>query len=168
MDLYRIEKNIHEDKYKTVEVFENDVKLMCANAQEYNMEGSMIYQDSEVLSLVFRECKRQLSNGEKDVFVEPGSFTMGPPTYVPPPDEDGDDEEGTSEDDDSAWNLELIFSQVVSMLFFSDTRPPFLFYFVGEQSEKWFLDMKVFPWWKRNFYGRNVGRCCFKKFVVLS
>ena len=102
MDLYRIEKNIHEDKYKTVEVFENDVKLMCANAQEYNMEGSMIYQDSEVLSLVFRECKRQLSNGEKDVFVEPGSFTMGPPTYVPPPDEDGDDEEGTSEDDDSA------------------------------------------------------------------
>lgn len=102
MDLWRIEKNIHEDKYKNMEAFENDVKLMCANAQEYNMEGSMIYQDSEVLSMVFKECKRQLANGEKDIFIEPGQFTMGPPTYVPPPDEDGDDEEGTSDEDDDS------------------------------------------------------------------
>ncbi|OWA53406.1 Transcription activator BRG1 [Hypsibius exemplaris] len=104
IDLNRIERNIHEERYRNMEAFEEDIRLMCRNAQEYNVEGSLIYQDSEVLILVFAEAKRQLAAGEKDVFVEPGSFTMGPPTYVPPPDYDDDEDAsggaGGSDDDD--------------------------------------------------------------------
>jgi SWI/SNF-related matrix-associated actin-dependent regulator of chromatin subfamily A member 2/4 len=103
IDLNKIEKNIHDDRYRTLEAFEDDIKVMCRNAQEYNVEGSLIYQDSEVLALVYKEAKRQLAAGEKDVFVEPGAFTMGPPTYVPPPDyeDDEDASSGTDEDDSS-------------------------------------------------------------------
>ncbi|XP_055342258.1 transcription activator BRG1-like [Paramacrobiotus metropolitanus] len=104
LDLNKIERGMQEGKYKTVESFEHDILLMCKNAQEYNVEGSLIYQDSEVLEMVLKECKKQLVAGEKEICIEPGSFSMGPPTYLPPAeyDEEEDGKSGGSQSEEES------------------------------------------------------------------
>lgn len=99
LDFHKIERSLQEGKYKSLANFESDLLMMCRNAQEYNVEGSLIYQDSEVLEMVYKEAKRQLNAGEKDIFIEPGAFSLGPPTYLPPA-EYTEDENGSADSDD--------------------------------------------------------------------
>lgn len=47
--LDNIKKNIKRRKYDTVEAFLNDMNLMFANARQFNMEGSQIYNDAMIL-----------------------------------------------------------------------------------------------------------------------
>lgn len=44
-----IKKNIKRRKYDTVESYLNDMNLMFANARQFNMEGSQIYNDAMIL-----------------------------------------------------------------------------------------------------------------------
>lgn len=77
VDLKRLERYIKEGKYRSVEDFGKDLKLMCKNAQEYNIEGSEIYEDSLILEELYKEARQQLDSGETDIFVEPGSIVTG-------------------------------------------------------------------------------------------
>jgi SWI/SNF-related matrix-associated actin-dependent regulator of chromatin subfamily A member 2/4 len=74
LDLKRLEKYIKEGKYHSIKDFDKDVKLMCKNAQVYNVEGSDIFEDSLIIQELFNEALRQLSLGETDIFIEPGSI----------------------------------------------------------------------------------------------
>ena len=44
-----ISKKIDSGTYKTLEDFEADLKLMLANAKQYNAEGSLVIVDAELL-----------------------------------------------------------------------------------------------------------------------
>ncbi|KAG0049947.1 hypothetical protein BGZ83_005250 [Gryganskiella cystojenkinii] len=48
-----IEKKIKKDEYPTLEAFEKDMNQMFDNAKQYNVEGSDVYADAEVLQRLF-------------------------------------------------------------------------------------------------------------------
>ena len=59
MDISKIWLKIEEGKYNDIPELESDFELLCKNAQKYNQEGSLIYQDSEILLTVFEEAKNK-------------------------------------------------------------------------------------------------------------
>lgn len=86
VDLKKIKARIREHRYRTLDDLEDDFMLLCINAQTYNVEGSLIYEDSIVLQSVFTSARERL---EKD-----GDLALGPDQ-----DQDTDQEgQGTSAD----------------------------------------------------------------------
>lgn len=63
VDLKKIRARIREHRYRTLDDLEDDFMLLCINAQTYNVEGSLIYEDSIVLQSVFTSARERL---EKD------------------------------------------------------------------------------------------------------
>ena len=64
VDIRKLKFRYKHEKYRTLEDFKNDFMLLCKNAQTYNMEGSVIYEDSIVLQSVFSSAREKI---EKDV-----------------------------------------------------------------------------------------------------
>ncbi|XP_022255226.1 probable global transcription activator SNF2L2 [Limulus polyphemus] len=62
VDLRKIRQRIREHRYRNLDDLENDFMVMCKNAQTYNVEGSMIYEDSIVLQSVFTSARERLEN----------------------------------------------------------------------------------------------------------
>ncbi len=60
-----IHARIHSPYYTTVQQFQQDFELMFANATQYNVEGSDVYQDAVVLRTIFRETLNRYLNGPK-------------------------------------------------------------------------------------------------------
>uniref|UniRef100_T1ITD1 Very low-density lipoprotein receptor n=1 Tax=Strigamia maritima TaxID=126957 RepID=T1ITD1_STRMM len=83
VDFKKIKQRIKEHKYRTLDDLEKDIMLLCKNAQTYNVEGSLIYEDSIVLKSVFTNARERL---EKD-----GDLTLA-----------GDDESELDSDDEAA------------------------------------------------------------------
>ena len=54
MDLRTVREKIDEGKYRRWDSFERDMLLVFANAQQFNMEGSQIYEDAVALEKVFK------------------------------------------------------------------------------------------------------------------
>lgn len=90
VDLKKIKARIREHRYRTLDDLEDDFMLLCINAQTYNVEGSLIYEDSIVLQSVFTSARERI---EKD-----GDLALGPddqdsdldgagPSSEPPPEE---------------------------------------------------------------------------------
>ena len=42
MDFHRIKAKIRENKYRSVDEVEQEIFLLCKNAQTYNMDGSLV------------------------------------------------------------------------------------------------------------------------------
>ena len=42
----RAQTKAEKNKYDSVAAWENDIKLMCANAKFYNEEGSIVHEDA--------------------------------------------------------------------------------------------------------------------------
>uniref|UniRef100_A0AC34Q9Z6 Uncharacterized protein n=1 Tax=Panagrolaimus sp. JU765 TaxID=591449 RepID=A0AC34Q9Z6_9BILA len=59
IDFVKIRKNLGRGKYSTVDELSADVELLCANAQRYNREDSIIFQDSKILQAVWGRLKQQ-------------------------------------------------------------------------------------------------------------
>ncbi len=49
----QIRKKINSNQYKTVTAYADDWRLMFSNAQQYNQEGSWVYNDAVELSREF-------------------------------------------------------------------------------------------------------------------
>ncbi|XP_066997034.2 ATP-dependent helicase brm isoform X2 [Anabrus simplex] len=64
IDIKKIMQKLDENKYSSMEELSRDFLQMCVNAQQYNEEGSTIYEDSIVLKTVF---VNTLSRLEKDL-----------------------------------------------------------------------------------------------------
>lgn len=60
VDLKKIKARIREHRYRTLDDLEDDFMLLCVNAQTYNVEGSLIYEDSIVLQSVFTSARERL------------------------------------------------------------------------------------------------------------
>ncbi|KAI0981627.1 hypothetical protein GJ496_011060, partial [Pomphorhynchus laevis] len=73
IDFQKIKQRLKNSYYKTVDELHKDVDLLCTNAQEYNIEGSMIYEDSLVLQSVFRSARERLDSIEKEAALKKAS-----------------------------------------------------------------------------------------------
>uniref|UniRef100_A0A3Q1EFF5 SWI/SNF related BAF chromatin remodeling complex subunit ATPase 4a n=1 Tax=Acanthochromis polyacanthus TaxID=80966 RepID=A0A3Q1EFF5_9TELE len=63
VDFRKIKERIRSHKYRSLNDLEKDVMLLCQNAQTFNLEGSLIYEDSIVLQSVFTSVRQKI---EKD------------------------------------------------------------------------------------------------------
>lgn len=70
MDLKKIKQRIAEHRYRSVDNLECDFMLLCKNAQTYNVEGSLIYEDSIVLQSVFTSARERIES------TEPGELDL--------------------------------------------------------------------------------------------
>ncbi|XP_068625426.1 protein polybromo-1 isoform X1 [Battus philenor] len=61
IDMITIEANIKNDRYNSVEEMVSDFRLMFSNCRQFNEEGSMIYEDANLLERVMNEKLRELS-----------------------------------------------------------------------------------------------------------
>lgn len=59
VDFRKIKERIRNHKYRSLNDLERDVMLLCQNAQTYNLEGSLIYEDSIVLQSVFTSVRQK-------------------------------------------------------------------------------------------------------------
>ncbi|XP_069945024.1 ATP-dependent helicase brm isoform X8 [Cherax quadricarinatus] len=83
MDICKILSKIDEGRYEDLNDLESDFMLLCRNAQEYNEEASIIYEDSIVMQSVFVNARERIET-ETDTLAEE--------------DDDDDDEEEEEED----------------------------------------------------------------------
>ncbi|XP_060711240.1 SWI/SNF related, matrix associated, actin dependent regulator of chromatin, subfamily a, member 4a isoform X5 [Hemiscyllium ocellatum] len=64
VDFRKIKERIRNHKYRSLNDLERDVMLLCQNAQAYNLEGSLIYEDSIVLQSVFTSVRQKIEKEE--------------------------------------------------------------------------------------------------------
>ncbi|CAG9783181.1 unnamed protein product [Diatraea saccharalis] len=64
LDIKKILNRIEDGKYNDISDLERDFFTLCANAQTYNEEVSLIYKDSVRLRNVFIEVRRRYDNGQ--------------------------------------------------------------------------------------------------------
>merc|ERR1712048_1288019 len=60
VDIAKIQKRIDEDNYEDMNALEKDFMLMCKNTQQYNEDGSLIFEDSIVLQSVFTNARERI------------------------------------------------------------------------------------------------------------
>jgi ATP-dependent helicase STH1/SNF2 len=58
---------INSPYYTSIQQFQQDFELMFANAMQYNVEGSDVYQDAVVLRNIFRETLNRSMSRPKPV-----------------------------------------------------------------------------------------------------
>ncbi|XP_032517257.1 ATP-dependent helicase brm [Danaus plexippus] len=64
LDIKKIMNRIEDGKYTDISDLERDFFTLCANAQTYNEEQSLIYEDSVRLRNVFIEIRRRYDSGQ--------------------------------------------------------------------------------------------------------
>ena len=77
VDIKKIKSRISSHRYRSIDDLQEDFMQLCRNAQTYNMEGSLIYEDSIMLQSVFTKARENFEKTD-DTFAE---------------DEDNEDEE---------------------------------------------------------------------------
>merc|ERR1712233_173157 len=60
VDIAKIQKRIEEFSYEDMNALEKDFMLMCKNTQQYNEDGSLIFEDSIVLQSVFSNARSRI------------------------------------------------------------------------------------------------------------
>ncbi|XP_018592181.1 probable global transcription activator SNF2L2 isoform X1 [Scleropages formosus] len=65
VDFRKIKERVRNHKYRSVEDLEEDVMLLCHNAQTFNLEGSQVYEDSIVLQSVFKSARQKIAKEEE-------------------------------------------------------------------------------------------------------
>nr|CDS30859.1 global transcription activator snf2l2 [Hymenolepis microstoma] len=64
VDFHRIKTRVKDGKYRSMDELEADIILLCKNAQTYNIDGSLIFEDSVVLQTVWTNARQQLETME--------------------------------------------------------------------------------------------------------
>ncbi|XP_022650528.1 probable global transcription activator SNF2L2 [Varroa jacobsoni] len=70
IDLNKMLKRIKDEHYKSLDDLEEDFMLLCTNAQKYNVDGSLIYEDSIVMQSVFTSARERAEKADEDQLVE--------------------------------------------------------------------------------------------------
>ncbi|XP_064416963.1 SWI/SNF related, matrix associated, actin dependent regulator of chromatin, subfamily a, member 4a isoform X2 [Latimeria chalumnae] len=65
VDFKKIKERVRNHKYRSLNDLEKDVMLLCQNAQTFNLEGSLIYEDSIVLQSVFTSVRQKIEKEEE-------------------------------------------------------------------------------------------------------
>lgn len=75
IDMNTIEQNIKTDRYCTLDDVVGDFRLMFSNCRRYNEEGSMIYEDSNILERALNEKLKEFS-GINDRRLVPKTYVI--------------------------------------------------------------------------------------------
>merc|ERR1711983_216039 len=67
VDIAKIQKRIEEEHYEDMDALEKDFALMCKNTQQYNEDGSLIFEDSIVLQSVFTNARERIEQEPDEV-----------------------------------------------------------------------------------------------------
>lgn len=70
VDIKKMKDKIDAEKYDDMDALEKDFMLLCQNTQKYNEDGSLIYEDSIVLSSVFSNARQRLDAEAEEEEVE--------------------------------------------------------------------------------------------------
>merc|ERR1712168_609117 len=60
VDIAKIQQRIEDDKYEDMDALERDFMTLCKNTQQYNEDGSLIFEDSIVLQSVFTNARSRI------------------------------------------------------------------------------------------------------------
>jgi len=60
VDIAKIQQRIEDEKYEDMDALERDFMILCKNTQQYNEDGSLIFEDSIVLQSVFTNARERL------------------------------------------------------------------------------------------------------------
>nr|XP_018913834.1 PREDICTED: ATP-dependent helicase brm-like isoform X2 [Bemisia tabaci] len=82
IDIKKIMSRIEEGKYGGLDDLERDFMQSCKNAQMYNEEGSLIYEDSIVLQSVFCNARIRMEEESRDNNDDEGSVSDADSTTV--------------------------------------------------------------------------------------
>jgi len=77
VDILKIQQRIEDDKYEDMDTLERDFMVLCKNTQQYNEDGSLIFEDSIVLQSVFTNARERLEQEPDD--PEDEDSLPGPP-----------------------------------------------------------------------------------------
>ncbi|XP_042909871.1 probable global transcription activator SNF2L2 [Parasteatoda tepidariorum] len=83
VDLQKIKNRIRDHRYRSLDDLESDFMLLCKNAQTYNVDGSLIYEDSLVLQSVFTKARERLER-DSDLAVASGNYEADSDMYDEP------------------------------------------------------------------------------------
>merc|ERR1712152_24292 len=86
VDIAKIQQRIDDEKYDDMSALQKDFMLLCTNTQQYNEDGSLIFEDSIVLQSVFTNARERLEQE---------------------PDEPDDDEEEMMEQDEDNSRMSM-------------------------------------------------------------
>ncbi|KAH8865052.1 Transcription activator BRG1 [Schistosoma japonicum] len=104
VDFNRIRQRVKDGKYRSLDELEADILLLCKNAQTYNMDGSLIFEDSVVLQSVWtnaRERLEEIESRQQPDSRQYNSYSSQHHRHVTIDDDDDDDEEQDDEDEPS-------------------------------------------------------------------
>lgn len=73
IDIHKIIQHVANNKYQELDDLERDFMLLCRNAQTYNEENSLIYEDSVVLQTVFADARRRVEEEPEEPEPEAGT-----------------------------------------------------------------------------------------------
>merc|ERR1712154_471781 len=76
VDIAKIQKRIDEEYYEDMDALEKDFALMCKNIQQYNEDGSLIFEDSIVLQSVFTNARSRIEQEPDEADDEDDSSRM--------------------------------------------------------------------------------------------
>ncbi|XP_026322963.1 protein polybromo-1 isoform X2 [Hyposmocoma kahamanoa] len=65
IDMITIEANIKNDRYNSMEEMVSDFRLMFSNCRQFNEEGSMIYEDANLLERIMNEKLKEVNSGQE-------------------------------------------------------------------------------------------------------
>merc|ERR1712059_246959 len=77
VDIAKIQQRIEDEKYEDMDALERDFMNLCKNTQQYNEDGSLIFEDSIVLQSVFTNARERLE-AEPDDAEEEDSLPTPP------------------------------------------------------------------------------------------
>merc|ERR1712037_218163 len=86
VDIAKMQQRIDDEKYEDMSGLQKDFMQLCANTQQYNEDGSLIFEDSIVLQSVFTNARERLEQE---------------------PDEPDDEEEEMMEQDDENSRMSM-------------------------------------------------------------
>ncbi|XP_059142940.1 transcription activator BRG1-like isoform X3 [Physella acuta] len=97
IDFKKISTRISTHRYRTLDELEGDIMELCQNAQSFNMEGSVIYEDSIVLQSVCTNARekleKDLAKGKQDESSTEEENNSEEEEKEEESEEDGDDED---------------------------------------------------------------------------
>ncbi|CAN0534719.1 unnamed protein product, partial [Ectocarpus sp. 12 AP-2014] len=79
-----ISSRVRKGEYHTLAAFESDVMLLFDNAREYNVEGSLVYQDANTMQSIFSKNMADMYARESEWVVEDRDKEAAASTPAPP------------------------------------------------------------------------------------
>jgi SWI/SNF-related matrix-associated actin-dependent regulator of chromatin subfamily A protein 2/4 len=96
VDIKKIKSRISSHRYRCLDDLQEDFMQLCRNAQTYNVEGSLIYEDSIMLQSVFTKARENFEKNDQSFAEEDNND-----------DEEEGEEEAEDEEDDEDSNMKM-------------------------------------------------------------